>query len=486
MVCTSLTALPALLQTAFAPPRMSRHSHPHRGHMDEEPDAQAPAHAAATSSSSSAAAASNPLSSLLRDLQCGICLSVASDPTSLPCHHFFCSGCLQRQMDAEASAEKAKRKAKSNETLRKAMTCPMCRKVYTRRTIVEDPLIQRMATLALQLKRCADVQELVEPEEGIFDMSQSSSAAAMQPSPQRITRARSAESVGSMDEAAAAAAAAATPTRRHSSAKHSTPATAAAASSAPATRSTPASASKAAASSHSSHPPPAPYDPFAFHSSETQRSSPPRDAPAAISIPTRAAAAQFSTPTRSGRAPRKNYKEQSQESLDDRASDDASEGDSASDGDNESGSDEDQMDADVSMLHSSAAAASSDVSMLTTTPGSSAKKPRKGYPIKDLPAGTCAVCCQHSEEEETVSCKLCKVSVHRQLCYGPLFAGELDEKARNEWYCDRCSPSMGTKVVSCALCPNLDDQAFKKTDQGTWVHASCALWGQSRMKHGTF
>lgn len=181
---------------------------------------------------------------------------------------------------------------------------------------------------------------------------------------------------------------------------------------------------------------------------------------------------------------RRNYKEQSQESLDDHASDGASGSDHDDDEDESSEEDDAADPMDISMLHSSAATASaSDVSM-QRTPGSSAKKPRKGYPIKELPAGTCAVCCQHSEEEETVTCKLCKVSVHRQLCYGPLFGGELDAKARSEWYCDRCSPSMGTKAVSCALCPNLDDQAFKKTDQGTWVHASCALWSQYlRTKH---
>ena len=104
----------------------------------------------------------------------------------------------------------------------------------------------------------------------------------------------------------------------------------------------------------------------------------------------------------------------------------------------------------------------------------SAYKQLKDYSPIEIPVDACAVCGGVSEDDPVVQCRLCKVQVHSELCYGP--AIPLTTGQRANWYCDRCSESMGTKHVTCCVCPNTDDQAFKRTDTGEWIHASCATW----------
>lgn len=102
----------------------------------------------------------NPLETLLKDVKCCICLSIARQPTSLPCNHFFCAECLAAQMRQETQTEQAMRKAKSNASLKREMGCPECRHPYTRRTTVADPVIITLADLCERLARQPDVQEL--------------------------------------------------------------------------------------------------------------------------------------------------------------------------------------------------------------------------------------------------------------------------------------------------------------------------------------
>jgi len=150
--------------------------------------------------------------------------------------------------------------------------------------------------------------------------------------------------------------------------------------------------------------------------------------------------------------------------------------------DEDDGSDEDaypRMTAPSSSTRRPSHSHSPSPSATTARDGSSAVKQKKckGYPETELPADACMVCCAVSEEEAVVTCRLCKVRVHSQLCYGST-THEISEAERANWHCDRCSESMGTKQVTCCVCPNTEDQAFKKTDQGTWIHASCAQWSQ--------
>lgn len=109
----------------------------------------------------------------------------------------------------------------------------------------------------------------------------------------------------------------------------------------------------------------------------------------------------------------------------------------------------------------------------SVSPPASAYK--KTYPPVAIPPDACEVCGEDTEEEAVVTCRLCKVRVHSQLCYGPV-GRVMTDADRAEWYCDRCSPTKGTKDVSCCVCPNTEDRAFKKTDKGQWIHASCAQW----------
>lgn len=59
---------------------------------------------------------------------------------------------------------------------------------------------------------------------------------------------------------------------------------------------------------------------------------------------------------------------------------------------------------------------------------------------------------------------------HSQVCYG------IQEIPEGEWYCERCSKAGIKKNVSCVACPNTQDQAFKPTTDGKWIHVACALW----------
>lgn len=114
-----------------------------------------------TSAGKSRASCSNPLETLLKDLKCCICLSIARAPVSLPCTHFFCAGCLATLMDEEAKKAQEVRKAKSNAGIKMTMACPECRHEYNRRNIVEDPVVRQLARLCMQLQLQPDVKELL-------------------------------------------------------------------------------------------------------------------------------------------------------------------------------------------------------------------------------------------------------------------------------------------------------------------------------------
>jgi hypothetical protein len=437
---------------------------------------------------------------LLCDLKCAICLGVVIAPQSLPCNHFFCATCLAAQMASDAAAAAAERKKKSNSTLRLKHLCPHCRQEYTKRNLVPDPLVMRMASLALELRRRPDLRELRDrdPDESLLELSQVS---APTPSPgRRITRRTASDTSsrggGGMMESDAAAAAPSTPVRRHSSS---------------------GTAAAGASAQRRAHM----YDPFAFHATETQVSSggsgdkrPAASSAAASLAPAnRSAAHPFSpaaaaaaipsaatTPRRSTRSssPRKSYREvegtasasvsqeedelQRQEeeivrmqlqSQSEREEDEEDE----QEGDESEREESDEDEEPAAGTAANALVAVSSAPSSASRPQPMAYKQLKGYPIVELSPGTCHVCCQHSEEEATVTCRLCKVSVHAQLCYAHTMH-TLTAEERGRWTCDRCSDAQGTKQVSCAVCPNTDDQAFKKTDDGRWVHASCAMWSQ--------
>eukprot|EP00079_Xenopus_tropicalis_P031455 XP_017945226.1 PREDICTED: tripartite motif-containing protein 12A-like [Xenopus tropicalis] len=60
-------------------------------------------------------------------LTCSICLSIYTDPVSLPCGHNFCQGCIERSWDSQGSG---------------AYSCPECRAGHQ-----ERPTLQRNRTL---------------------------------------------------------------------------------------------------------------------------------------------------------------------------------------------------------------------------------------------------------------------------------------------------------------------------------------------------
>lgn len=131
------------------------------GHSSASSSSAAAAAVAASSSAAARASSSNPLETLLKDLKCNICLSLARNPISLPCNHFFCDSCLTNMMDSEQERTKSVRKAKKNDSIRLDMHCPNCREVYTRRNIVEDQVLRQMSKLCLQLQKQPDVKELL-------------------------------------------------------------------------------------------------------------------------------------------------------------------------------------------------------------------------------------------------------------------------------------------------------------------------------------
>ncbi|XP_018123080.1 E3 ubiquitin-protein ligase TRIM8 [Xenopus laevis] len=85
----------------------------------------------------------------LRDeLSCSICLSIYTDPVSLPCGHNFCQGCIGTTWDTQEGSG--------------AYSCPECRKTFRKR-----PALHRNRTLGNIAKRFRPTE--TEPgETGIF------------------------------------------------------------------------------------------------------------------------------------------------------------------------------------------------------------------------------------------------------------------------------------------------------------------------------
>jgi len=443
-------------------PRRVAHQQPQQQQAEKDEDDMAlpeegSAAAAAAGSSSTAAAsggaaaapASNPLVDLLNDLKCAICLGVVHSPRSLPCNHFFCAPCLTEQLAADVASEKAAQKAKSNSTLRLPHRCPACRAEYTKRNIVQDPLVTEFARLALALKRQPDVRELRDPDESILEMSQASVAVGTPATP--IRRGSSVRRSAS-------------DTRKGAHASSEASAATAAAAASPAAAAAPSSRRRAVT-------PPSFRDPFEFRGTETQTSSGGSHDKAAAAASAAASAAltpsKLVTPVRGARAARKNYRDPGSQDDTPMSSMQDESGD-----DREAASDDGDDEAELQLAPVPVSAASA--------PQCSATKALKGYPIAALESGTCAVCCAHSDEEATVTCQYCAVSVHVALCYGNT-THTLTAAERAAWHCDRCSEATGVRQVTCCMCPNTDDQAFKKTNDGRWIHASCAMW--SRFMH---
>jgi hypothetical protein len=80
----------------------------------------------------------------------------------------------------------------------------------------------------------------------------------------------------------------------------------------------------------------------------------------------------------------------------------------------------------------------------------------------------CSVCgdTKSDRDNEIIFCDGCNVAVH-QKCYG------LKKIPKGEWHCHRCQAGLAD-VAGCVLCTEKSG-ALKKTQDGRWVHLSCAL-----------
>lgn len=80
----------------------------------------------------------------------------------------------------------------------------------------------------------------------------------------------------------------------------------------------------------------------------------------------------------------------------------------------------------------------------------------------------CSVCfCDEwNESNQIVVCESCNVAVH-QDCYG------IESIPVGDWLCEPC---IEMQSPTCCACVNHDDIAFKKTNEGEWIHMLCALW----------
>lgn len=257
--------------------------------------------------------------------------------------------------------------------------------------------------------------------------------------------------------------------------------------------------------SHHPAPPIPPIDPFEFQLSEEQAAVAPLDstpppsrararrsstadaAPAPLAPPPipapAAAAATGASPMRGGQLPmrraalaRKSYRELETQADEDEEMRLSSRHASS---DEESQPESSRVATSREPRTPSARGKARDAPSSTASTSASASNRKKRYPARDLHPDACAVCGEVTEEEAVVRCVQCGVQVHSELCYGPP-TKSLSAEERANWHCDRCSPRMGKKDVECCVCPNTDDQAFKKTDHGKWIHASCASWSQGK------
>eukprot|EP00919_Chromeraceae_sp_WS-2016_P008827 GHVR01020708.1.p1 GENE.GHVR01020708.1~~GHVR01020708.1.p1 ORF type:complete len:307 (+),score=48.46 GHVR01020708.1:82-1002(+) len=86
----------------------------------------------------------------------------------------------------------------------------------------------------------------------------------------------------------------------------------------------------------------------------------------------------------------------------------------------------------------------------------------------------CDICYTYdqSNDDQILMCDGCDVAVH-QCCYN------VKEVPQGDWYCRYChhyrsNPNKTTNRV-CILCPRTSG-ALMSTEDGSWVHTSCALW----------
>ena len=105
----------------------------------------------------------------------------------------------------------------------------------------------------------------------------------------------------------------------------------------------------------------------------------------------------------------------------------------------------------------------------------------------------CSVCCMvESDADYMLDCRSCKLRVHRS-CYGVVY-GQDEEEA--SWRCEPCSLGVRPVDLTCVLCSNKQDRAYKRTKgplpDGTvskfeidrlladtaWIHVSCAHYHQ--------
>lgn len=55
-----------------------------------------------------------------------------------------------------------------------------------------------------------------------------------------------------------------------------------------------------------------------------------------------------------------------------------------------------------------------------------------------------------------------------------------------DWLCEPCSMQSSVERISCCVCPNESERAFKKTKEKRWIHVSCALWLPEPIFSGDF
>ncbi|CEO95977.1 RING-type E3 ubiquitin transferase BRCA1 [Plasmodiophora brassicae] len=75
--------------------------------------------------------------------------------------------------------------------------------------------------------------------------------------------------------------------------------------------------------------------------------------------------------------------------------------------------------------------------------------------------------CYERDSRPVLTCGRCGVVVHPS-CYG-------EQDTERSWQCASCQAGLST-TPACCICPNTVDRAMRPTDDGRWIHVSCALW----------
>ena len=102
----------------------------------------------------------------------------------------------------------------------------------------------------------------------------------------------------------------------------------------------------------------------------------------------------------------------------------------------------------------------------------------------------CSICCmEETEADYMLECRSCKLRVHRS-CYGEVIGPKKDEDKM--WQCEPCNFGVRPTTLSCVLCSNKHDRAYKRTKgplpdgsvsifsrdrvlaETAWIHVSCA------------